>query len=107
MKLRFSRTPGVSPASFSLTHALTNQSATKAAGETPAVQKRFKKRKAANLDGFAASVLTVAGGFGGSGDDQSSLGHRGQRNRRNQRDGGGEAQKLGHCGLPELCFDLL
>lgn len=48
----------------------------------------------------AASYLTVAGGFGGSGDDQGSLVQGRQRDGRDQREGGGEADKLGHCGLP-------
>ena len=40
--------------------------------------------------------LTVAGGFGGSSDDQSSLIEGGKRNRCEESQRGGDAEKLGH-----------
>ena len=48
----------------------------------------------------------VAGGFGGSGDDQSGLSQRGQRGRGDQGQGGCEAEKLGHLA-PQNCVSEL
>jgi hypothetical protein len=55
--------------------------------------------------GFAASLLTVAGGFGGSGDDQSGLIQRGERGRGDQRQGGCETEKLGHLLPKTVCLN--
>ena len=43
--------------------------------------------------------LTVAGGFGGSGDDQSSLVEGGERNWCEESQRGGDAEKLRHWWL--------
>ena len=40
--------------------------------------------------------MTVAGGFGGSGDDQSCLVQRGERDWGEESQRGGDAEKLGH-----------
>ncbi len=61
------------------------------------------KVKARTL-GVRAFRMTVAGGFGGSGDDQSSLGGRGERDRGEEGGGGDEAEKLGHVKLPKLVW---
>ena len=56
---------------------------------------KFKARTV----GVRAFRMTVAGGFGGSGDDQSSLGSRGERDRGEEGGRGDEAEKLGHVRL--------
>ena len=51
--------------------------------------------------------MTVAGGFGGSGDDQSSLVERSERGRSEESQCGGEAEKLGHLRAPcWRCVDV-
>mgnify|MGYP000865186554 CR=1 FL=1 len=48
--------------------------------------------------------LTVAGGFGGSGDDQSGLVERSERGRGEESQCGGDAEELGHLRAPLLAL---
>lgn len=59
--------------------------------------------KSKDADSFesASSVMTVAGGFGGSGDDQSSLGDRGEHRWGEESGGGDKAEELGHFKTPK------
>ncbi len=63
---------------------------------------RCAKNKDADSFESASSVVTVAGGFGGSGDDQSSLGDRGEHRWGDEGGGGDEAEELGHFQNSEI-----